>query len=147
MREQSLKRIEYFDHVTDPNAPWVILFHGFGADAHDLEGLKDYIHTNKPVNFRFPNGIYEVPIGPGWTGRAWWKLTLNSLPHDWSDHTPDEMASLVPSLIKMISDLNVPWNKIILGGFSQGAMLATELYLQAPETPLGLISMSGSLIR
>ena len=26
-------------------------------------------------------------------------------------------------------------------------MLATELYLQAPETPAGLISLSGSLIR
>lgn len=144
----NFKRIQYFDHTTDAaDRPWVILFHGFGADAHDLEGLKDYISVNSPVNWRFPNGVFEVPIGPGWTGRAWWPLTLSSLPGDWSDYTPESMDALVPAIMKMIADLKVPWNKIILGGFSQGAMLATEIYLQAPETPLGLISMSGSLIR
>lgn len=144
----NFNRIQCFDHTTDlADSPWVILFHGFGADAHDLESLKDYITLKTPVNYRFPNGVFEVPIGPGWTGRAWWPLTLSSLPSDWSDYTPDALEKLVPALIKMISDLNVPWNKVILGGFSQGAMLATEIYLQAPENPLGLISLSGSLIR
>lgn len=144
----NFKRIQYFDHpVDDADRPWIILFHGFGADAHDLEGLRDYISVNSPVNYRFPNGVFEVPIGPGWTGRAWWPLVLSSLPNDWSDYTPEPMDKLVPAVLKMIEDLKVPWNKIILGGFSQGAMLATEIYLQAPETPLGLISMSGSLIR
>jgi len=149
----NIKRIDCFDHLSpissssNDEAPWLILFHGFGADAHDLEGLKDSFHFESAVNLRFPNGVFEVPIGPGWTGRAWWPLRLSSLPEDWSDYTPEEMQYLVPALLKMITDLKVPWNKIILGGFSQGAMLATELYMQAPETPLGLISMSGSLIR
>jgi phospholipase/carboxylesterase len=144
----NFKRIQYFDHPCDAaDRPWIILFHGFGADAHDLEGLRDYISVNSQVNWRFPNGVFEVPIGPGWTGRAWWPLTLSSLPGDWSDYTPDSMPALVPAILKMIEDLKIPWNKVILGGFSQGAMLATEIYLQAPEQPLGLISMSGSLIR
>lgn len=144
----NLNRIQYFDHTTEQtDQPWIILFHGFGADAHDLESLKDYITVISPVNYRFPNGVFEVPIGPGWTGRAWWPLVLSSLPSDWSDYTPEPMDKLIPAILKMITDLKVPWNKIILGGFSQGAMLATELYLQAPEQPLGLISMSGSLIR
>ena len=145
-----MKRIEYFDYAVNNNSPkqnWVILFHGYGADAHDLAGLKDFIQSTNQVNLRFPNGVFEVPIGPGWTGRAWWPLKMSSLPGDWSDHTPAEMNQLVPVLLKMISDLNIPWKNIILGGFSQGAMLATELYLQAPETPAGLISLSGSLIR
>lgn len=144
----NFKRIQYFDHPTDAaDCPWIIFFHGFGADAHDLESLKEYIHLKGAVNYRFPNGVFEVPIGPGWTGRAWWPLTLSSLPSDWSDYTPEPMDALVPAIMKMITDLKIPWNKIILGGFSQGAMLATEIYLQAPETPLGLVSMSGSLIR
>lgn len=150
----NLKRIECFDHIANTESshptddvPWLILFHGFGADAHDLEGLKDFFQFKSTVNLRFPNGVFEVPIGPGWTGRAWWPLRLTSLPEDWSNYTPAEMQQLVPALLKMIQDLKVPWNKIILGGFSQGAMLATELYLQAPETPMGLVSLSGSLIR
>lgn len=144
----NFKRIQYFDHPCDAaDRPWIILFHGFGADAHDLEGLRDYISVKSQVNWRFPNGVFEVPIGPGFTGRAWWPLTLSSLPGDWSDYTPEAMPALVSALLKMIEDLKIPWNKVILGGFSQGAMLATEIFLQAPEQPLGLISMSGSLIR
>jgi len=149
----NIKRIECFDHLASQNlpqnadTPWLILFHGFGADAHDLEGLKDSFAFKESIHLRFPNGVFEVPIGPGWTGRAWWPLRLNSLPEDWSNYTPEEIKFLIPALLKMVSDLKVPWNKIILGGFSQGAMLATELYLQAPESPMGLISMSGSLIR
>lgn len=145
-----MKRIEYLDYTMNHNNPqqnWVILFHGYGADARDLAGLKDLIQSENAVNLRFPNGVFEVPVVPGWTGRAWWPLKMTSLPGDWSDHTPAEINQLTPALLKMISDLNIPWKNIILGGFSQGAMLATELYLQAPETPAGLISLSGSLIR
>jgi phospholipase/carboxylesterase len=37
-------------------------------------------------------------------------------------------------------------SKIILGGFSQGAMLATEVTLTHPRKPAGLVIMSGTLI-
>src|SRR5437868_11004929 len=49
-------------------------------------------------------------------------------------------------MMAMIEALKVPWSKIILGGFSQGAMLATDLYLNAPETPAGLMLLSGAVI-
>jgi len=38
------------------------------------------------------------------------------------------------------------WKDLIIGGFSQGAMLATEVFLKAPETPAGLICLSGTLL-
>jgi phospholipase/carboxylesterase len=66
---------------------------------------------------------------------------------DWSNHSPESMDELKLTCEKFISDLKIPWSQIIVGGFSQGAMLATELYLSAPESPRGLISFSGSLIR
>ena len=47
---------------------------------------------------------------------------------------------------QMIKAMNVPWNRIILSGFSQGGMLATDLALHAPESPLGLALMSTALI-
>ena len=46
----------------------------------------------------------------------------------------------------MITALKTPWNQIILGGFSQGSMLATDLYVNAPEAPKGLVILSGALI-
>lgn len=138
----------------DDNAPWVIFFHGYGADANDLFSLGEIISTKKTFNWLFPNGYLEVPIGPGWTGRAWWNVDMMEIQRaaergehrDFSNDTPKGMDKAFELASEMIRQLKVPWNKVILGGFSQGAMLATELYLRAPEAPAGLIIMSGTLV-
>jgi phospholipase/carboxylesterase len=141
------RRIQFLEELNQPEAPTVILFHGFGADMNDLFGLKDLLTpVGHELNWICPNGPYSVPVGPGWTGSAWWPLKLSELPGDWSNYSPETLPEVLPQIQKMIQQLGKPWNKIILGGFSQGAMLATELYLSAPETPLGLLSFSGSLI-
>lgn len=148
MSSAKQKNIQYLEHVSDTSKPYVILFHGFGADMTDLESLKDILNPDQMnLNWIFPNGIHTVPIGPGFSGRAWWPLQLSQLPNDWTNYSPPEMTDLVPRVLKMIDSFNVPWSQIILGGFSQGAMLATEIYFQAPQKPLGLLSLSGSLIR
>jgi phospholipase/carboxylesterase len=145
------KPIQYLDdiqHPHDPDAYWVFLFHGFGADASDLKSLSEVLTPqNKKINWIFPNGVFSVPIAPMMSGRAWWPLTLSQLPTDWSLYTPPELSQILPAIWKMIDSFKIPWNKVILGGFSQGAMLATEVYLSAPEMPAGLISLSGALIR
>ena len=61
-----------FAPTTNPDL--VILFHGYGADAYDLQTLSDVLRPKKPTDFLFPQGVLEVPIGPGWTGRAWWNI-------------------------------------------------------------------------
>lgn len=148
MSTKSNKNIQYIEHIADTSKPYVILFHGFGADMNDLESLKDILTPdNQDVNWIFPNGIFSVPIGPGFSGRAWWPLQLSKLPDDWSNYSPPEMPDLILRINKMITSFNIPWSQIILGGFSQGAMLASEIYFQAAEKPMGLISLSGSLIR
>jgi phospholipase/carboxylesterase len=138
----------------DDNAPWIIFFHGYGADCNDLYSLGEMIATNKTYNWLFPNGILEVPIGPAWTGRAWWNIDMmeiqrameTGVPRDFSAEIPKGFDKARDAAMEMIRQLRVPWNQIILGGFSQGAMLATDLYLRAPETPKGLVIMSGSLV-
>lgn len=138
----------------DDNAPWIIFFHGYGADCNDLSPLGDIISTQKTYNWLFPNGPLEVPIGPGWTGRAWWNIDMMEIQRaqaagttrDFSDDTPKGLEKARDAAFEMIRQMKIPWNKVILGGFSQGAMLATELYLRAPETPKGLVLMSGTLL-
>lgn len=136
------------------DAPWILLFHGYGADCNDLFSLGQAIKTKKPYNWLFPNGILEVPIGPGWTGRAWWPVNMMEIQEaanrgehrDFSRATPQGAEKAIQSAQEMLKQLRVPWSNLILGGFSQGAMLATELFLTAPETPKGLVIMSGTLI-
>lgn len=138
----------------DDNAPWVLCFHGFGADCNDLFSLGEMISTKKTYNWLFPNGILEVPIGPAWTGRAWWTIDMMEIQRatergehrDFSNDTPKGLPKAYDMAMEMIRQLKVPWSQIVLAGFSQGAMLATELYLRAPETPKGLVIMSGTLL-
>ena len=68
--------LEAVEAVQNPDAPWVVMFHGYGADAFDLASLADVIPAKKPLNYLFPQGPLEVPIGPGWTGRAWWPINM-----------------------------------------------------------------------
>ena len=154
MRQFSTSKgtIKAVDHIVDNSDSWVILFHGFGADAYDLSTLQEVLVPGKPSSWLFPQGILEVSIGPGWTGRAWWKIDMATLQkrqqegqHDMSAETP-EIEKARDMAFEMIAQLKVPWSNIILGGFSQGAMLATDLFLRAPETPKGLVLFSPALI-
>lgn len=137
-----LQAIEIFNN---PEKKWVILFHGYGADAADLASLAD---TSTGCNWLFPNGHQSVPIGPGWTGWAWWNIRMSDLAPGtvWSTLRPPDMDSAVAKAFAMISSMKIEWKDIIIGGFSQGAMLATEVFLKAPNTPAGLICLSGTLL-
>ncbi|MEZ0392857.1 MAG: alpha/beta hydrolase [Pseudobdellovibrionaceae bacterium] len=131
-----------------------LLFHGYGADAYDLKSLAEVIQTPTPTHFLFPQGVLEVPIGPGWTGRAWWPIDIMALqeaalrgePRDLSRETTPGIGELRKKVFAAIESLKTPWNQIILGGFSQGAMLATDIFLNAPENPRALVSLSGALV-
>lgn len=150
-----LGKLNCLEHTGADDAPWVILFHGYGADAKDLAPLAEVIPVaNKNLNWLFPDGFLEVPIGPSWMGRAWWpvdmmelqRAAMTGVARDLSKDTPAGLNTAFEKAMELLKALKVPWDKIILGGFSQGAMLATELYLHAPETPKGLIIMSGTLL-
>lgn len=147
-------KLKAIDVIVDKAPSWVILFHGFGADAYDLKSFSEVLHTKEPSNWLFPQGLLEVPIGPGWTGRAWWNIDVEALNRraisgenvDLSGEKPEGLPKARAIALDAIAQLGVPWNQIILGGFSQGAMLATDLFLNAPETPKGLMLFSGALI-
>lgn len=143
-----IKNINAIEFIEPKNKTTVFLFHGYGADSSDLVSLKEELVTDSQnYNWIFPQGISKVDIGGGFMGRAWWPIALSSLPGDWSDISPPGIEELVTNVLKFIESYQIPWNQVVLGGFSQGAMLATELYLQAPQTPKGLLSFSGSLVR
>lgn len=138
--------LQAIENFNDPDAKWVILFHGFGADANDLAGLVELFQFKKPCNWLFPNAPLTVDIGGGFTGRAWWKIKMTELEGDWSDKKPPELSQATDKVLKMMSSMKFEWKNVILGGFSQGAMLATDVYFKAPETAAGLICLSGTLL-
>jgi phospholipase/carboxylesterase len=151
---RKLGNLEILDSFQNENAPWIIIFHGYGADAFDLHQLSEVIPVSKPLNWIFPQGIKEVPIGPGWTGRAWWDIdvdgiqraAMSGVDRDLSLESSPQAPAARQKVFSMIEALKVPWNNIILGGFSQGGMLAMDIFMHAPEEPKGLVIWSSALV-
>lgn len=146
--------LEVGTHSGDPSPPCVVLFHGYGADCHDLASLERACQLPQKVRWIFPQGPLEVPIAPGWSGRAWFPINVVAWDQAVRSGQAHELAQLRPEgldraralALDMIAQIGVPKTKIVLGGFSQGAMLACDLFLSSPENFAGLVILSGSLI-
>jgi phospholipase/carboxylesterase len=133
----------------------VVLLHGFGAPGDDLVALAEYIAA--PVRFVFPEAPLELG-GLYGDSRAWWLLDLARLeddlrrgtPRDRRDEIPDGLSAAREQLSRLLDQLcaryNIPDDQLVLGGFSQGAMLALDVALHRDAPPAGLILMSGTLL-
>lgn len=131
----------------------VILMHGFGAPGDDLVPIAQMLPMKPGTRYVFP----EAPIDMG-DGRAWWII-------DWTERARYERSgdfegymALVPKGLAeasaMVSGMldhieqqwHVPAERVILGGFSQGAMLTLDVAAHRAKKPHALVCLSGSLI-
>ena len=140
------------------DGPAVLLCHGFGAPGDDLVGLARVIDAGPGTRWFFPEAPNAIDLGMGASGRAWWPIDMVRMQlalargdhRNLADETPDELPSAVRALSACIDELvashGVARGKLVLGGFSQGAMLATEIALHAPATYAGLVVLSGTLL-
>lgn len=141
----------------------MILNHGFGASGDDLVDIGAMLIDESDEiatlwKFVFPEAPIDLgPMGmPG--GRAWWPINMAQLAeinqsHDYSELTrvsPPGMTEatnqLNDALQAMKSTFNVDDNHIVLGGFSQGAMVSTNLTLSTGLNPHLLAIFSGTLL-
>lgn len=135
----------------DPNKGTIVLLHGFGADAFDLFPLSG---VYKGPTWIFPQGPLQIQFAPGYTGRAWFPVNIELLTHAIREQRFDEIAQAFPpelnsaqaTIENLLNELNIPRSKLILGGFSQGAVLAIETVLKSIERCGGLLIFSGTLI-
>lgn len=142
------KEIEYLDFNQSGNtSPCLLFFHGYGANAQDLSGF----HTLQlPVSCRwiFPNAPLELQASyNAFGGRAWFPLEIDSSNNRfYSDkYSLYHLKKHCQQLLQLIQSLNLSSDKIILGGFSQGAVVALNLALRMHPPPQALVIMSGAL--
>ena len=98
----------------------LILLHGWGANADDLIPIGKQLIENlsevfEIVSFSAPN------YHPDGFGREWYSL----YPHKW-DEEPNAVADLEKRLNNLCFD-QIPLNKSLVLGFSQGGAMALEL--------------------
>lgn len=130
------------DHLLRPAAGEpegaLVLLHGRGADEHDLYGLLDLLDPERRLLGVTPGGPLALPPG----GRHWYRLGGIPTPD------PETFLATVPLLAAFLEALPVPSDRIVLGGFSQGAVMSWALAL-GPEQPrpAGILALSGFLPR
>ncbi len=122
--------------------PTVIALHGWGASAHDLLGLAPFLHGGRALVLS-PDGPVTVPIGPGVEGRGWFPITGGGPPD------PREFAAgaqaLRTFLDAALERYPVDLRKLVLLGFSQGGVMAYDLFLREPERFAGMAALSSWL--
>ena len=131
----------------------VVLMHGFGAPGDDLVPLAEAMRLPQTVRYIFPEAPEEAGLG----GRAWWQLDpsriermmRNQAPMDLSGEDPAGMQKAREMIVRFLDEVEThfaPGEKIVLGGFSQGAMLACDVAFSTDRPLAGLLLFSGGLI-
>ncbi len=139
----------------EKGAAVIVLFHGYGANAYDLLPLHQQLPAMQGASWYFPNGIEEAPAG---LGRAWFpidfelfqKALLAGAYQELAESQPPGLTEAGERAAEMLHEImvarNIGMERLILGGFSQGAVVATELALQLPDSPAALLIFSGILV-
>ncbi|HKE15912.1 MAG TPA: hypothetical protein VKB80_13640 [Kofleriaceae bacterium] len=138
------------------DGPVVVLMHGFGAGSDDLVPLADVFAAPDGTRFAFPGAPLALP-GLWGAGRAWWMIDLARFERvtrgdvaELADDVPEGLADAREQVVAMLdgleSLLGVSGERVVLGGFSQGAMLACDVALRSRRPLGGLLLMSGVML-
>lgn len=129
-------------HVTRPAAGEpdgaLILFHGRGADEHDLAPLLDALDPQRRLLGLTPRAPLSMPPG----GAHWYVLAGLGTPDPATFLPTFELAS--GWLDAVAEETGIPPARTVLGGFSQGAVMSYALGLGSGRPrPAGIVAFSG----
>ncbi len=121
-----------------------ILLHGLGADGNDLVALAPLLAEILPTaRFIAPDAPEACDMAP--MGRQWFSLqdpAAEALEAGVARAALDVNAYID----EMLDGLGLGPERLILAGFSQGAMTALYLGLRREVAPKAIVSFSGALI-
>jgi phospholipase/carboxylesterase len=137
------------------DGPLVVLLHGFGAPGDDLAPLWRVIDAPTGTRWAFPAAPLALE-GMGYGGRAWWMVDIERLigagergnREELAREAPPGMSEAHTQVVTMLDELvaDLKPSKLVLGGFSQGAMLACDVALRTARPLAGIALLSGTLV-
>lgn len=131
------------------DGPVVVMLHGMGSRPEDMVSFSERTDLPEGTRFVFPYAPTATHPPEGREGGfLWW-----SLGDDFADlrrHRYPAMEVVRRQVMALLDALEeeygVPRERIVLGGFSQGAMLAMDVALHDPRPLAGVIVMSGTFV-
>ena len=109
----------------------LVLFHGRGADEHDLFPLLDVLDPDRRLHGYTPRGPLSLPPG----GAHWYVVPRVGYPD------PATFAESYALASEWLDSL--PYERIVLGGFSQGCVMSLALGLGSRARPVAVCGFSG----
>ena len=111
--------------------PWLlVLMHGVGSNEQDLFGLAPYV----PAHFHVLSLRAPSPMGP--QAHAWFQFTVdrNGTRHIDVAQERESRALLGRTLAQVQQQLGIAPGRTVVGGFSQGGIMALSQLLTQPQS-------------
>jgi phospholipase/carboxylesterase len=116
----------------------LVLFHGRGADENDLFPLLDVLDPERRLVGATPRGPLSLPPG----GRHWYALGGIPTPEPTTFHA--SYAAAAEWLDSLLAQHGLAADRLVLGGFSQGAVMSYSLGLgKGRPRPAAITAFSG----
>lgn len=144
---------------TDKPKWLAVVLHGYGANNADLAPIASMVieqmRAPKEIRFVLPDAIHTIAANSyGWWSIDMMKLMMMAMSGQMQqlfEETPEGMEEAHATVLSFIealkADLGIDWDHVILVGFSQGSMLATDIALHLPTPPAFLAALSGAPVR
>ena len=147
----SLSHLERRARDTSAARGAVVLLHGFGAEPEDLFPVAQELDPDERYDWFFPAApisIPGLPYGAAWFPRTKWELQVALFGPYFADLASKDSDGLVEAAAEidgLVGQLGVEWGRTVIGGFSQGAIVAVECAI-AGHRPAGVAILSGTLM-
>jgi len=127
-------RVHRFGAPLEEAAGAVILLHGRGGSAEDILSLAEAMYN--------PRLAYLAPQAAGST----WYPNSFLAPRESNEPWLSSALRKVESVLDLAIVAGILRERVVIGGFSQGACLSTEFIATHPARYAGLIALTGGLI-
>lgn len=123
----------------------VLWLHGLGADGHDFEPVVPMLDLDPALGIRFvfPTApAIPVTMNAGYVMPAWYDIRKLDLRTDHDEAGILASIARIESLLRRERERQIPAERIVLAGFSQGGAIAMQVALRWPERLAGLLLLS-----
>ncbi len=126
----------------------VIWLHGLGADGNDFASIVPQLDLRgcPPIRFIFPHApSMPVTINGGYVMPAWYDILGANLVDRQDAAGIQKSEKAIVALIEQEVARGIPYERIVLAGFSQGCAMALHTGLRLPHRLAGIMDLSGYL--
>jgi phospholipase/carboxylesterase len=133
----------------------IVVLHGYGADNKDFVPFSDYILKSIKPSWYFFNGVLPTTIGGHETGRCWFPIDMvelntalvsNNFLSFFQSKVPPGLEDARVKITTAIEKLRETYDRVFLGGFSQGSMLSADIAFHRPDLVDKLFLLSSTML-